>query len=91
MLFGACVPGLTLTYVAQPETHGGRGLTAVSVDVAVHDLGSTSRRPTQAERGVALSFEHAYAHTVGPPQQYLLPPLFFATIGCAIVSVRALK
>ena len=35
-----------------------------------------------------LSFEHAFSRLAGPIQQYLMTPLFFASIGFAIVSLN---
>ena len=35
----------------------------------------------------ALSFEHAFSRLAGPIQQYLMTPLFFASIGFAIVCI----
>ena len=39
------------------------------------------------QRVKALSFEDAHVRTIRPIQQYILAPLFFASIGYAIVSV----
>lgn len=36
-------------------------------------------------RAEAMSFEHAFSRLIGPIQQYLLMPMFFASVGFAIV------
>ena len=45
-----------------------------------------SIEPSRAE---ALSFEMAYARVFKPLQDYIFAPLFFASIGYAIVSVSS--
>ncbi len=76
-MFGAYLAGLTLTYVARPL-----------------ELSGSSHQPTEGnvdsennvtDRTSALSFEEAYRRMIGPLQNHILAPLFFASIGYAIV------
>lgn len=74
MLFGAYISGLTLSYVARPH---------VDATTATQAAGESDEE-AEEERVAALSFEHTFARTIGPLQQYVLAPLFFASIGYAI-------
>lgn len=76
MLFGAYISGLTLSYVARPH---------VDATTTTQAAGESDEE-AEEERVAALSFEHTFARTIGPLQQYVLAPLFFASIGYAIVS-----
>ncbi|CCM05894.1 uncharacterized protein FIBRA_08132 [Fibroporia radiculosa] len=70
VLFGAYIAGLTLTYVSK-------------LPVSTSD--DTNDGEGRAfKRSEALSFESTFTQTIGPLQQYLLVPLFFASIGYAI-------
>lgn len=80
VLYGAYVAGLILTYVSQPT---------VSPGCLEGSLASLEGEDAE-RRAKALSFEDAFARTVGPLQNYLLLPLFFASIGFAIVSATSL-
>ena len=73
VLFGAYIAGLTLTYICQPLERS-QGESADSP--AILD---------QAAREGMLSFEETYGRSIGPIQSRLLAPLFFASIGYAIV------
>ena len=76
VLYGAYVAGLILAYISKPPVP-----TTSSGD---------SDDPCVAEelkfRQSELSFEESFARMIGPLQNYLLLPLFFASIGFAIVS-----
>ncbi|PCH41664.1 hypothetical protein WOLCODRAFT_137530, partial [Wolfiporia cocos MD-104 SS10] len=68
ILFGSYVAGLTLSYIAKPP----------------QNEPDTPLEITLEERAGALSFEHTFARNIGPLQQYILAPLFFASIGYGI-------
>ncbi|KAI0366246.1 Sodium/hydrogen exchanger [Pilatotrama ljubarskyi] len=76
VLYGAYVAGLILTYISRPPQpdHASPDL---DVRLTDHDY-------RHQERVEALSFETTFARTLGPVQNYLLLPLFFASIGFAI-------
>ncbi|KAI0643587.1 Sodium/hydrogen exchanger [Trametes meyenii] len=69
VLYGAYVAGLILTYIAQPPSPPAD----LRADVQSH-----------ANRAEALSFEASFARTMGPMQNFVLLPLFFASIGFAV-------
>ncbi|KAH9927872.1 Sodium/hydrogen exchanger [Amylocystis lapponica] len=71
VLFGAYVAGLTLSYLIH--------LPSVATEC-------TPEIPPFAQ-AKELSFEDTYARTIAPVQQYVLGPLFFASIGYAIPSL----
>lgn len=45
------------------------------------------KRRSEEEFGHHLSFEDIYSRTIGPLQQAILAPLFFASIGYGIVII----
>ncbi len=71
VLFGAYLAGLTLPYMSRPTA----------------EIGATPHSGANYEEQLqALSFEETYKRIITPLQQYILAPLFFASIGYAIVS-----
>ncbi|PSR72888.1 hypothetical protein PHLCEN_2v11255 [Hermanssonia centrifuga] len=69
VLFGAYLAGLTLPYMSRPTT----------------EIGATPHSGANYEEQLqALSFEETYKRIITPLQQYILAPLFFASIGYAI-------
>ncbi|KAI0366247.1 hypothetical protein BV20DRAFT_972131 [Pilatotrama ljubarskyi] len=83
VLYGAYVAGLVLTYISQPPPPG-----QASPNVAVR---LTNNDCQHEERIDALSFEATFARTLGPLQNHLLLPLFFASIGFAIPFLNLWK
>ncbi|KAI0643588.1 hypothetical protein C8Q79DRAFT_1002230 [Trametes meyenii] len=71
VLFGAYITGLMLTYISQPPP-------------------SSEIRAVEGEKGhygqqtSDISFEATFARILGPAQEYVLLPMFFASIGFAI-------
>ncbi|KAI0676651.1 hypothetical protein C8Q78DRAFT_36827 [Trametes maxima] len=74
ILYGAYIAGLILTYVGQPP-HSLQRRSSTDLHEDMRDY---------AHRAEALSFEAAFARVVGPVQNYILLPLFFASIGFAV-------
>ncbi|OCH84520.1 hypothetical protein OBBRIDRAFT_829433 [Obba rivulosa] len=72
MLFGAYIAGITLTYICQIPTKD------------PSESPTPSQQNTEHVLALSLSFEDAYSRKVGPIQNYILAPLFFASIGYAI-------
>lgn len=75
MLYGAYVAGLIVTYISKPP---------ISTSPSPYDDAYTAE--ILESRQHELSFEESFTRMVGPLQNYLLLPLFFASIGFAIVS-----
>ncbi|KAI0759717.1 hypothetical protein BD413DRAFT_595561 [Trametes elegans] len=75
VLFGAYIAGLVLTYVSQPPEPS-------TPDNAFYDAGA--EKHSHVQRTQDLAFEETFARTLGPVQEYVLLPLFFASIGFAI-------
>ena len=75
MLYGAYVAGLILTYISKPP---------ISTSPSPYDDAYTAEILESWQH--ELSFEESFTRMVGPLQNYLLLPLFFASIGFAIVS-----
>ncbi|TFY55571.1 hypothetical protein EVJ58_g8166 [Rhodofomes roseus] len=73
MLFGAYMAGLTLSYLVTPPRESSHAQDQPAI-------------PPE-DRAAALSFALAYARTVGPLQEFVFAPIFFASIGYAIVRV----
>ena len=74
VLYGAYLAGLTLTYMSRsPDGHSLR-----------QDI-SGGAGPAEDP----LSFHEAYDRTIGPLQNHILAPLFFASIGYAVVRSLA--
>ncbi|KAI0676652.1 hypothetical protein C8Q78DRAFT_36750 [Trametes maxima] len=71
MLFGAYVTGLMLTYISQPPPSS-------EVIVEQEEKGCHEQRTSD------LSFEDTFVRVLGPVQEYVLLPMFFASIGFAI-------
>ncbi|KAI0772547.1 hypothetical protein BD413DRAFT_603990 [Trametes elegans] len=70
VLYGAYVAGLMLTYISQPPIS--------------RDQDKCSGRSDHVRRAEELSFEAAFSRVLGPIQNHVLLPLFFASIGYAI-------
>lgn len=79
MLFGSYLSGLMLTYISQPDIPAGSSDADYPTPVSDTELGSE-------HRAKSLSFEETFTRLLGPVQEYVLLPLFFASIGFAIVS-----
>ncbi|KAI0829234.1 Sodium/hydrogen exchanger [Trametes gibbosa] len=76
ILYGAYIAGLILTYVSQPPPPN------QSKFLDNHEPSVSSTHHNQ--RANAISFEMAFARVVGPIQEHVFLPLFFASIGFAI-------
>lgn len=74
VLYGAYVAGLLLTYISKPPAP------SLSSSRESMDLSADEQRAED------LSFEAAFVRAIGPLQNQLFLPLFFASIGFAIVS-----
>ncbi|CAL1717025.1 unnamed protein product [Somion occarium] len=75
VLFGAYLAGCVLRYISRPS------------DIKIEDLspqGSDNIEVIVKRRLKQLSFEETFIRIVGPIQQYVFAPLFFASIGYAI-------
>ncbi|KAI0329915.1 hypothetical protein GY45DRAFT_1371160 [Cubamyces sp. BRFM 1775] len=72
MLYGAYVAGLVLSYVSKPPLGAAQK----------HDPAPS--RSECEQRSKALSFEQTFSRRIGPVQNYIFLPLFFASIGFAI-------
>ncbi|KAJ3555494.1 hypothetical protein NM688_g2543 [Phlebia brevispora] len=80
ILFGAYLAGLTLTYISRPR------------EDTVPPAGSIdSVQCDPSVRENALSFEIAYSRTIGPLQDHVFAPLFFASVGYAIPFISLWK
>lgn len=81
VLFGSYLSGLMLTYISQPPAPAGSPDADEPYPTPAPDttLGSE-------HRANSLSFEETFTRLLGPVQEYVLLPLFFASIGFAIVS-----
>ncbi|KAI0637600.1 hypothetical protein C8Q77DRAFT_1214666 [Trametes polyzona] len=77
VLFGAYLTGLMLTYIAQPPGHP----QSSSPDEAYY---AGDEKGIMDRRAKDLSFEETFARLLGPVQEYVLLPMFFASIGFAI-------
>ena len=78
VLFGAYLAGLTLTYISRPP----EGALTTPPDCAV------GSQLTHIQRTDMLSFEAGYGRTISPLQNHILAPLFFASIGYAVVRTN---
>ncbi|KAH9853342.1 hypothetical protein C2E23DRAFT_903097 [Lenzites betulinus] len=78
ILYGAYIAGLILTYVSQPPPH------KPSENQLANNHHSLTVQREHDQRINALSFEEAFSRVIGPIQEHLLLPLFFASIGFAI-------
>ncbi len=78
MLYGAYVAGLILTYVTKPP------VSTTSSRASEHASGTEEMKFRERE----LSVEESFARMIGHLQNHLFLPLFFASIGFAIVSLR---
>ncbi|KAI0637599.1 hypothetical protein C8Q77DRAFT_1086796 [Trametes polyzona] len=72
ILYGTYMAGLILTYISKPRPSSGSSSEYESNHAREH------------QRGDDLSFETAFSRTIGPIQEHVLLPLFFASIGFAI-------
>ncbi|EIW62308.1 uncharacterized protein TRAVEDRAFT_45135 [Trametes versicolor FP-101664 SS1] len=79
VLFGSYLSGLMLTYISQPPAPAGSPDADEPYPTPAPDttLGSE-------HRANSLSFEETFTRLLGPVQEYVLLPLFFASIGFAI-------
>ena len=77
-MYGAYLAGLTLSYLSRPPRGGSR------------DQDSPNTR-SDAVTEDPLSFHQAYCRTVGALQDHILAPLFFASIGFAVVCFTAVS
>ncbi|KAI0829235.1 hypothetical protein BC628DRAFT_1408747 [Trametes gibbosa] len=78
VLFGAYITGLMLTYIAQPPAP------SQCADTDVTSYAYSEEKRSVERREIDLSFEATFVRLVGPLQEYVLLPLFFASIGFAI-------
>ncbi|OJT10342.1 hypothetical protein TRAPUB_13147 [Trametes pubescens] len=75
ILYGAYIAGLILTYISQPPT-----TPPLPADRDERIAGKHHHK----QRTEDLSFEATFSRLVGPVQDHVLLPLFFASIGFAI-------
>lgn len=87
ILYGAYIAGLILTYVSQPPSTPARSADGHECT----DRERTDHEHHRRQRTEDLSFEAAFARVVGPVQEHVLLPLFFASVGFAIVSQPCLS
>ncbi|KAH9887599.1 hypothetical protein C8Q73DRAFT_712523 [Cubamyces lactineus] len=75
VLYGAYVTGLVLSYISKPP---------LPITQPPNEANSAPSQAACNRRSKDISFEDTFGRVIGPVQNYILLPLFFASIGFAI-------
>ncbi|KAI0077066.1 Sodium/hydrogen exchanger [Panus rudis PR-1116 ss-1] len=87
ILYGAYLAGCVLPYIARPSppSEDAQSQNASSSNSRAMEAGNThEEQEKMKQREEDLSFQETFDRTIGPIQQYVFAPLFFASIGYAI-------